>query len=85
MGLRQKLIEVLSRGEPDPEPDEEEFVELERVPLHFGPLTVETLGAAGIEALQFEEFDPVTAQSRSLIKVRRRQVAEATATLDELR
>jgi hypothetical protein len=85
MGLRQKVLEFLSRGEPDPEPDEDEFVDLEVVPLHFGPLTVETLGAAGIEAVQFEEFDAPTAQSRAQIKVRRRQLAEATAVLDELR
>jgi hypothetical protein len=84
MGLRRKLIEVLSRGE-EPELDEDEFVDLEVVPLHFGPITIETLTEAGIEALSVEEFNAPTAQSRAQIKVRRRQLAEATAVLDALR
>jgi hypothetical protein len=84
MGLRRKLIEVLSRGE-EPEVDEDEFVNLEVVPLHFGPITIETLTEAGIEALSIEEFNAPTAQSRAQIKVRRRQLAEATEVLDALR
>jgi hypothetical protein len=84
MGLRQKLLAVLSQGE-EPELDEEEFVDLEIVPLHFGPLTIETLTEAGIEALSIEVFNAPTAQSQSQIKVRRRQLAEATAVLDALR
>jgi hypothetical protein len=84
MGLRRKLFEVLSRGE-EPELDEDEFVDVEVVPLHFGPITVEALAEAGIEALSVEEFNAATAQSRTQIKVRRRQLAEATAVLDAAR
>jgi hypothetical protein len=84
MGLRQKLLEVLSRGD-EPELDEDEFVDLEVVPLHLGPLTIEVLNEAGIEALSLEEYNAATAQSRTLIKVRRRQHADATAVLDSRR
>ena len=84
MGLLQRLVDAFGRGD-EPEVDDDEFVNLEVVPLHFGPLTVETLAGAGIEALTVEEFNAPTAQSRAQILVRRRDVEKATAVLDELR
>ena len=85
MGLRQKLLDVLSRGSEPEVVDEDEFVDLEVVPLHLGPLTIEVLDEAGIEAEPLESYNSATAQSSTLIRVRRRQHAEATALLDSRR
>lgn len=84
MGLWRKLLDAFSSGE-EPPVDGDEFVDLEVVPLHRGPITIGTLEEAGIEAQAVEEFNAATAQSATMIKVRRRQHAEATALLDGLR
>lgn len=85
MGLRDKVIELLSRGTP-PELDEDELVVVEHVPLASGQITVETLKAEGIEAVAVETFNPALGtQARTEIRVPRRQHAEATALLDGLR
>jgi hypothetical protein len=85
MGLRRKLLEVLSRGDDEPELDGDELVDVEVVPLHLGPITIEVLREAGIEAVSLEAYNAATAQSSTLIKVPRRQHAEATAVLDARR
>jgi hypothetical protein len=86
MGLRQKLLDVLSRGsEPEVELDGDELVDLEVVPLHLGPITIEVLREAGIEGEALESYNAATAQSSTLIRVPRRQHAEATALLDSRR
>jgi hypothetical protein len=85
MGLRRKLLEVLSRGDDEPELDGDELVDVEVVPLHLGPITIEVLREAGIEAVSLEAYNAATAQSSTLIRVPRRQHAEATAVLDARR
>ncbi len=77
MRLRQRFIDLLSRGE-EPERDPDELVEVGTVSLPEGPLTVESLRDAGIEAGMVEAFDAPTAQARARIMVPRRQVAAAT-------
>jgi hypothetical protein len=84
VGLRDKLVELLSRGEA-PELDPNELVVLETVPAPNGPMLVEALRDAGIEAVAVEAFDAVTARHAVQMKVPRRQVSEATEVLDSLR
>jgi hypothetical protein len=84
MGLRAKLIDLLSRGQA-PEPDPDELVVVETVPAVNGPMTVEKLRDAGIEAVSHEAFDAVTARHAVQVKVPRRQHQEATELLDSLR
>ena len=50
-----------------------------------GPMTVESLRDAGIEAVSHEAFDAVTARHAVQVKVPRRQHQEATELLDSLR
>jgi uncharacterized protein with von Willebrand factor type A (vWA) domain len=77
-------VALLSRGEA-PELDPDELVVLETVPGHNGPMMVEALRDAGIEAVAVEAFDAVTARHAVQMKVPRRQVREATEVLDRLR
>jgi hypothetical protein len=85
MGLRQLVIDLLSRGTP-PEVDPEEFVLLEEVTFSDSQLTVASLESEGIEARAAERFTAyLGVQNRAEIHVRRRQHAEATAYLDSLR
>lgn len=85
MGLRDKVIELLSRGTP-PDLDENELVAVEEVPMATSQITIEALKAEGIEASVVEHFNPAVGyQSRAEIWVPRRQHAEATALLDSLR
>jgi hypothetical protein len=84
MGLRAKLMELLSRGEA-PELDPDELVVIETVPAPNAPMTLEKLREAGIEGVAHEAFDAVTARHAVQIKVPRRQHQEATALLDSLR
>jgi hypothetical protein len=84
MGLRARLEALLSRGEA-PELDPDELVVLETVQAPNGPMMVEALRDAGIEAVAVEAFDAVTARHAVQMKVPRRQVQEATEVLDNLR
>jgi hypothetical protein len=85
MGLRDKVVELLSRGTP-PELDPDELVHVEEVPLAANQITVEALRREGIEAVTAEIFNPaIGAQARADILVPRRQHAEATTYLDSLR
>jgi hypothetical protein len=78
--LRQRFIDLLSRGE-EPERDPDELVELGTVTLPEGPLTVAALRDAGLEASMFEAFDAPTAQARARVMVPRRQAAAAAEVL----
>ena len=82
MGLRTWLVDLLSRGEV-PEPDPDEPVEVGMVLLPEGPLTIEALRDAGIEATMIEAFDAPTATTRARIMVRRRDADAASAVLTE--
>lgn len=84
MGLRARLAGLLSRGEA-PELDPNELVVVETVQAPNGPMTVEALRDAGIEAVMVEAFDAVTARHAVQMKVPRRQVREATEVLDRQR
>ena len=82
MGLRTWLVDLLSRGEV-PERDPDEPVEVGMVLLAEGPLTLEALREAGIEATMVEAFDAPTATTRARIMVRRRDADAASAVLTE--
>ena len=82
MGLRTWLVDLLSRGEVR-EPDPDEPVEVGMVLLPEGPLTIEALRDAGIEATLIEAFDAPTATTRARIMVRRRDADAASAVLTE--
>ena len=82
MGLRTWLVDLLSRGEV-PEPDPDELVEVGMVLLAEGPLTIEALRDARIEATMIEAFDAPTATTRARIMVRRRDADAASAVLTE--
>jgi hypothetical protein len=84
MGLRAKIVDLLSRGQA-PEPDPDELVVVETVSVANGPMTVEKLRDAGIEAVAHEGFDAVTARHAVQIKVPRRHHQQATELLDSLR
>lgn len=84
MGLRTKLVELLSRGEA-PERDPDELVELQTVGSHNGPMTVETLRSAGIDAIPLPSYDAALGRSEMRIMVPRRQLGDAAALLDALR
>ena len=80
MGLRQRIIDLLSRGEL-PEADPDEFVDVGTVTMAEGPLTIESLRETGIDATMVEAFDAPTAITRARIMVRRRQAAAASEVL----
>jgi hypothetical protein len=80
MGLRQRIVDLLSRGEVG-EADPDEFVDVGTVSLAEGPLTIESLREAGIDATLVEAFDAPTAMTRARIMVRRRQAVAASEVL----
>ena len=80
MGLRQRIVDLLSKGEA-PETDPDELVDVGTVTLAEGPLTVEALREAGIDATVVEAFDAPTAITRARIMVRRRQADVASEVL----
>jgi hypothetical protein len=83
VGLKQWFVDLLSRGEA-PESDPDALVEVGTVFLHQGPLTVEALRDAGIEATMVEAFDaPTAATTRARIFVRHRDAAAALGVLAE--
>jgi len=84
VGLRTWLIDVLSRGEV-PEPDPDEVVEVDNVPLSDGPLTIVALREAGVDATMVEAFHaPTASTTRARIMVRRRDADDALAVLAAL-
>jgi hypothetical protein len=84
MGLRAKLVELLSRGEvPDADPDE--LVDVETVPVSDGPMTIEMLRGAGLDAVALDAFNAGTAHHAVRVMVPRHQLDEATALLDDAR
>ena len=80
MRLARWVTDLLSRGD-EPERDPDELVDVGTVGLAEGPLTVEALRAAGIEATAVEAFDAPTGLTRTRIMVRRHQAAAATEVL----
>ena len=83
MGLRTWLVDLLSRGEMR-EPDPDEIVEVDNVPLSEGPLTIVALREAGIDATMVEAFHaPTASTTRARIMVRRRDADAALAALAE--
>jgi hypothetical protein len=83
VGLRTWLVDLLSRGEMR-EPDPDEIVEVDNVPLSEGPLTIVALREAGIDATMVEAFHaPTASTTRARIMVRRRDADAALAALAE--
>ena len=83
MGLRTWLVDLLSRGRCR-EPDPDEIVEIDNVPLSDGPLTIVALREAGVDATMVEAFDaPTASTTRARIMVRRRDADAASAVLAE--
>ncbi|HEX5944864.1 MAG TPA: hypothetical protein VFY82_01240 [Acidimicrobiales bacterium] len=80
MGLRQRIVDLLSKGAA-PEADPDEIVDVGTVALAEGPLTIESLREAGIEATMIEAFDAPTAITRARIMVRRHDAAAASEVL----
>jgi hypothetical protein len=83
VGLRTWLVDLLSRGEMR-EPDPDEIVEVDNVPLSEGPLTIAALREAGVDATMVEAFHaPTASTTRARIMVRRRDADAALAALAE--
>ncbi len=82
MGLRQKFLALISRGEPAPPADPDEPVELIVVRGPTGPMTVARLREAGFDATGHETFNVGTKLSSDFrILVPRREVERATVTM----
>ncbi len=82
MGIREKIYNLLSRGEPD---DPDQLVEIAVVPIGTGPMTVATLCDAGFSATGNEAFNLVTkVASDYRIFVPHRESDRATARLNSL-
>ena len=72
---------MLDRGDADVDPDE--YVEFAVVHVAAGPLLVERLRAAGIDAMGHDTFNPGTqVLSDYSVRVRRRDVAAAAEVYD---
>jgi hypothetical protein len=84
MGLRDRLVELLSKGEA-PEVDPSELVEVETVSVADGPITIEMLRSSGIDAVGLDGFNAATAHHIVQIMVPRSQLDEATELLDSVR
>ena len=84
MSLRSWVLRQLSRGSAPPL-DPDEFIEVEDLPIHMGPLAETVLRREGIDATCTETFDIVTrTRSRVLITVARRDAARAAQLLTSL-
>lgn len=80
MSLRDTLMRWLDRGHVHVDPDE--WVEVAVVPLSQGPLLVEQLRAAGIDATGADTFNVVTqVPSDFQVLVQRRDLADAERVL----
>jgi hypothetical protein len=76
MSIRQRILRLLDHGDRVSDPDE--FVELAVVNLGAGPMLVERLRRAGIEARGHETVNPATTTlSDYSVSVRRRDLAAA--------
>lgn len=83
MGIGQKFQKLFSGG-PQPEGDPGAMVEAGVVPLAAGPMEVERLRDAGIEAVGIESIDPVTeVRSHMRVMVRQADLPVARRVLDE--
>jgi hypothetical protein len=58
VGLRDRLLGLLNRGEPVGDPLE--LVEVARVQVHLGPLLVESMCDDGIEAVWWPAYNVLT-------------------------
>jgi hypothetical protein len=84
MGLRDSFFRLLSKGEPELDPDEP--VEIGVIPLAVGPMTVETLRNAGFHAVGAPTYNIISeVANRYRILVPRREAVDAQRLLDELR
>ena len=82
MGLKQRFFDLLSRGDPG---DQAEFVEIARVHVGRGPLTVAALKDEGFHATGDETFNIVTNTSSDYrILVPRREADRAMAHLNTI-
>lgn len=82
MGLRDYILRQLERGSVEVDPDE--YVEFAVVHVGAGPLLVERLREAGIDAIGHDTFNPGTqVLSDYSVRVRRRDVPTATQVYDE--
>ncbi|MEY2958720.1 MAG: hypothetical protein RLZZ01_1288 [Actinomycetota bacterium] len=76
MGLRSAILRRLATGTDERDPDE--FIEFTVVKLAVGPLLVERLRHAGIDAHGHEAMSPAVGLSTDYrVYVRRRDVAAA--------
>ncbi|MFP5489631.1 MAG: hypothetical protein ACLGHQ_15170, partial [Acidimicrobiia bacterium] len=76
VGLRERILRLLDTDGADLDPDE--FVEFAVVKLGAGPLLVERLRQAGIEAHGHETVNPATTMLTDYsVSVRRRDLAAA--------
>jgi hypothetical protein len=81
MGLRERLLRWLSRGDVEPI-DGDAMVELTEVMLHDGPMLVAALERAGIPARGVEAWDFVTKSgTRMRIWVRAADLGRASAVM----
>jgi hypothetical protein len=82
VGLRERILRLLDTDGADLDPDE--FVEFAVVKLGVGPLLVERLRQAGIEAHGHETVNPATTMLTDYsVSVRRRDLAAAAEAYNE--
>jgi hypothetical protein len=81
VSIRERVIRLLDRGSAEVDPDE--FVEFAVVHVATGPLLVERLREAGIDAEGHDTFNVVTqALSDYSVRVRRRDLTAAAHVHD---
>ena len=81
MSLRDRFVALLTRGSVDETPDQ--LVELIRLPLHQGPLTLRLLRDDGFAAVGEEAFNVVTRSVTDYrILVPRRELTAAETALN---
>lgn len=82
VGLRERILRLLDTDGADLDPDE--FVEFAVVKLGAGPLLVERLRQAGIDAHGHETVNPATTMLTDYsVSVRRRDLAAAAEAYNE--
>lgn len=85
MTLRERFGQLLSRG-PSEALDPDEFVEVQIVPLHQGPLVMTALQAEGIEARSIDHFNvALRTISQVQVLVRRRDASRANTLITAAR